>query len=269
MLYRINDEICFSTEDGLLTHSNRTDMIKLSIPAARLLDVLIKRREEVCTREYLLSEVWDRYGLTGSDNNLYQYISMLRRSLAGLGCSNAILTVPKTGFRLNPEVTCEDITEASVSTLSHEGATDALPHPGRNGVVSAPGFFSLLFSFLSRQYVYIIVFIFSLSAVFFYFTHYTPSETDPVSVQLPEGCTVTYLQDIDGDDMKELNTDIRRFMNGHGLLCNKNRTVVFDNYRSEAEKEYGRTLLAYCQSGAGGKFTRCDNYYFYNWEGRE
>lgn len=51
--------------------------------------------------------VWDDYGLQASNSSLNQYISILRRALSAFGCEELIITVPKMGFRLNPDITLQ------------------------------------------------------------------------------------------------------------------------------------------------------------------
>ncbi|MDJ0476207.1 hypothetical protein QNA27_21415 [Pantoea eucalypti] len=78
-------------------------------------------------REILLTEVWDKYGLRGSNSNLNQYLSMLRRALAAYGCENLIITIPKIGIRLNTDISIErespqatDVTDAHTDEVNAE-----------------------------------------------------------------------------------------------------------------------------------------------------
>lgn len=50
-------------------------------------------------RQQLLEEVWEERGLKGTNSNLNNYISLLRRHLAQLGETELIITYPRQGFK--------------------------------------------------------------------------------------------------------------------------------------------------------------------------
>ncbi len=75
--------------------------IVLSKPACRLLLTLIQNANDVASREYLLKNVWEDYGYTPSNNNLYMAISELRKAFSSLGGEGEILvTIPRVGLKL-------------------------------------------------------------------------------------------------------------------------------------------------------------------------
>ncbi|MGL9774876.1 MAG: winged helix-turn-helix domain-containing protein [Sodalis sp. (in: enterobacteria)] len=103
--YIINDIIEFNADECVLVYIYTGVVIPLTLSTSRLLEYFVNSGGIILTRESLLENVWSKYGLTASGNNLNQYVSVLRRTLAGFGINNFIDTLPKVGFKLNPAVT--------------------------------------------------------------------------------------------------------------------------------------------------------------------
>ncbi len=112
MNYVINKEIVFSPEKrALISVENNEVLITLSNQATRLLIEFIKGNKKPITKENLLKNVWEDYGLTPSNNNLYMAVSEIRKSFVNLGVNEVIIsTIPKTGFIFSASV---DILEPS------------------------------------------------------------------------------------------------------------------------------------------------------------
>ncbi len=94
MIYTIDRIITYNSDDCSLGHIPTQESLSLSISSGRLLERLLNSSSEILSRDMLLTEVWDKYGLRGSNSNLNQYLSILRRPLAGFGCENLIITDP-------------------------------------------------------------------------------------------------------------------------------------------------------------------------------
>lgn len=106
MNYVINKEIVFSPERrALLSVEHEEILITLSNQATRLLIEFIKGNKKPLTKETLLKNVWEDYGLTPSNNNLYMAVSEIRKSFVNLGVNEVIIsTIPKTGFLFSASV---------------------------------------------------------------------------------------------------------------------------------------------------------------------
>lgn len=104
MIYLINNEITFRTDDGILaSHSSPENTVALSVTANRIFTFLLEQRGKIVSRDEVLVNVWDKNGLQASNNSLSQYISLIRRGLHDLGCIEEIIqTIPRAGF-LVPE----------------------------------------------------------------------------------------------------------------------------------------------------------------------
>ncbi|CAO95304.1 transcriptional regulatory protein [Erwinia tasmaniensis Et1/99] len=133
MYFILNKTIKFYPDTNELAIINEQDnSIVLSKPASRLLLTLINHLNVVVTRDYLLKTVWEDYGYTPSNNNLYMAISELRKSFSSLNGGESILvTVPKVGLRLealvdalekggNAEEKKETRTETEIEPLAEE-----------------------------------------------------------------------------------------------------------------------------------------------------
>lgn len=105
--YIFNQLITFNVDMGNLnlSESSDNDAIPIANPAQRLLLLLIGNQGQVVSREEIFKKVWDDYGLISSNNNLNQCVSRLRKVIRTLGIeSDFIVTVPKIGFMLDPEI---------------------------------------------------------------------------------------------------------------------------------------------------------------------
>ncbi|HIE1345149.1 TPA: winged helix-turn-helix domain-containing protein [Serratia marcescens] len=106
MNYVINREIVFCPAKRTLSLGNESDIsITLSNQATRLLIEFIKGSKIPLAKEVLLKIVWEDYGLTPSNNNLYMAVSEIRKSFVNLGVNDMIIsTIPKTGFLFSASV---------------------------------------------------------------------------------------------------------------------------------------------------------------------
>lgn len=224
---------------------------------------------DVLSREYLLTEVWDKYGLRGSNSNLNQYIILLRRALAGYGYDNLIITIPKMGFRLNTdiEIRCEPGI-ARQETVSNTDKTEALPAAppiAETGPQPQQGkkrpsrffWFTTLAGVVSASIL--------LGALAYLKSYPEQREITPVKGVLENGCEITYLKDIGQDDRLAINKQVHEILSENKLRCDANRRVIFDNYTSNTAQNYGRTMLSFCQLGNHREIIACDNFYYYDW----
>ncbi|CAI0799218.1 DNA-binding transcriptional activator CadC [Serratia entomophila] len=107
MFYIINDWIRFTPDSKQLSSLKDEEIeISLSNQSARLLMEFIQHGDAVLSREHLLKNVWENFGLTPSNNNLYSATSELRRAFISLGENEKlIVTIHKVGFQLATNVT--------------------------------------------------------------------------------------------------------------------------------------------------------------------
>lgn len=107
MFYIIHNGIKFTPDSKQLSSSKDEEIeITLSNQSARLLMEFVQHGDAVLSREHLLKNVWEKFGLTPSNNNLYSATSELRRAFISLGVNEKlIVTIHKVGFQLAANVT--------------------------------------------------------------------------------------------------------------------------------------------------------------------
>lgn len=109
MKYLIANTLIYRPEDGILMSPGREeDAVTLTATANAILALLVEHHGAAIERETFLNQVWDERGLRGSNSSLNQYISILRKALALFAPDQQlIITVPKIGFMLNPELSVQ------------------------------------------------------------------------------------------------------------------------------------------------------------------
>jgi DNA-binding winged helix-turn-helix (wHTH) protein len=247
MKYLIDRLVVFNTDDGTLHLPSSEDVIRLALPAARLLETFLSSEGRELTREYLLETVWDKHGLHASGNNLNQYVSILRRNLSLLGCHELIITLPKLGFRLNAAISIEILETDSVS-----------PEPSPS-IVTSSGHFQRLFFIGS-----IITLLTGVAIGLFYYNDADNGET--VLHEQHSGCDIYYLKDISDDEKKEALRKIMSIMKVNGIQCKKNDVVIYNSEASLSDKVESREVLSYCHAGKDRVVISCDNFYRYRWD---
>lgn len=115
MIFIINGNISYNEQTGTLHNvSDPDNSISLLKPTGRLLSLFVRNNNILITREQLLNDVWEDYGLKASNNNLNNYISGLRKSLAQLGEEELLITYPRQGFKfLAKSIHCNEIVSSS------------------------------------------------------------------------------------------------------------------------------------------------------------
>ncbi|HGN9364320.1 TPA: transcriptional regulator, partial [Klebsiella quasipneumoniae] len=107
MRYNIHARLIYDATDGTLTlpGSDEPDS-QLSITASALLYFFL-RHTGVVSRDEVLKKVWDDNGLTSSNSNLNQYLSMLRKTFRHYDIDNIIVTVSRGMLQLNQDLSIE------------------------------------------------------------------------------------------------------------------------------------------------------------------
>jgi TolB-like protein/DNA-binding winged helix-turn-helix (wHTH) protein/Flp pilus assembly protein TadD len=100
----------------------------LTARAFDMLELLVRRRERVLTREEIVAHVWQ--GFAVGENNLTVQMSTLRRVLAEHSETPLIATVPGRGYQFVGEVTVLRSVQADMAEMTGLAANDV---PGRAG----------------------------------------------------------------------------------------------------------------------------------------
>lgn len=253
MNFLISEKILFNPEDGSLTHCETNDTVQLTLTASRIFTALLMAKNGLLEREQLLKEVWDDYGLQSSNSSLNQYISILRRALSRFGCAELIITVPKMGFRLNPEVNIcpQEIFTLPVSDIS------APQHASKKTRLSGQRLNSITL---------LLALICGVSLMLFYFI--LPAQANHYALygdRLNAGCNLVFMKDFNKNARKVAKTHISAILQDNQAACGPEKKIIFDSNDSFTSQSAGRTLLALCTVGENEQIISCDNFYYNNW----
>ncbi|KIC88244.1 winged helix-turn-helix domain-containing protein [Pantoea agglomerans] len=272
MIYIIDDQVTYNSDDCTLSHIPTQETLSLSISSGRLFEQLLNSQGEILARETLLTEVWDKYGLRGSNSNLNQYLSILRRALAAYGCENLIITIPKIGIRLNTDIKIEResspafvVTEVQSDEEPAESAVSSQDSPAirpdpvmEDKVVKKSG--------LSVRQVIFVLMLMLLGSAFWYFTISEPAEKNSSmsTIELQGGCEAVIVQGLDVFEQKSLDKQILEILKENNQSCVPGRRIYFDKNTSFTTTNYGRTILSACNLNSRGHIISCDNFYYLN-----
>lgn len=273
MIYIIDDQVTYNSDDCTLSHIPTQETLSLSISSGRLFEQLLNSQGEILARETLLTEVWDKYGLRGSNSNLNQYLSILRRALAAYGCENLIITIPKIGIRLNTDIKIEResspafvVTKVQSDEEPAESAVSSQDSPAiRPDTVMADKVVKK--SGLNvRQAIFVLMLIL-LGSAFWYFTISEPAEKSfsMSTIKLQGGCEAVIVQGLDVFEQKSLDKQILEILKENNQSCVPGRRIYFDKNISFTTTDYGRTILSACNLNSSGHIVSCDNFYYFDW----
>ncbi|GAB3415574.1 hypothetical protein GCM10027361_29000 [Erwinia aphidicola] len=118
MYFILNKGLKFNPDVNEISLINdQHNSVVLSKPATRLLLTLIQNANNVVTRDFLLKNVWEDYGYTPSNNNLYMAISELRKAFTSLWKDiELIKTIPKVGLTLEAAIDVFEIKDGVSNT---------------------------------------------------------------------------------------------------------------------------------------------------------
>lgn len=273
MIYIIDDQVTYNSDDCTLSHIPTQETLSLSISSGRLFEQLLNSQGEILARETLLTEVWDKYGLRGSNSNLNQYLSILRRALAAYGCENLIITIPKIGIRLNSDIKIEResspafvVTEVQSDEEPAESAVSSQDSPAippdlvmADKVVKKSG--------LNVRKGIFVLMLMLLGSAFWYFTAGGHDEKNPSmsTIKLQGGCEAVIIQGLDVFEQKSLDKQILEILKENNQSCVPGRRIYFDKNTSFRTTNYGRTIVSACNLNSSGHIVSCESFYYLDW----
>lgn len=263
MRYNINGRLIYDATDGTLTlpGSDEVDS-QLSITANALLWFFL-RHTAVVSRNEVLKKVWDDNGLTSSNSNLNQYLSMLRKTFRHYDIDNIIVTVSRGLLQLNPGLTI-DMLDASpkpeplptVESEPNEAATPeeqkAVPTRHARGTCWYLAGGCLLTiallvvcSFLGGS---------ELRPITLTQMSHSQCELLASDEMLRSVARTTYGKNFDA---------VRQRLK---LECKPDERFVFFYGDRLETNGLGRVFLAHCAMHKDNPFSYCDNYFYYSWK---
>ena len=267
MRYTINARLIYNATDGtlFLPGENEADS-QLSITSSALLYFFL-RNTGIVSRDEVLKKVWDDNGLTSSNSNLNQYLSMLRKTFRHYDIDNIIVTVSRGHLQLNPDMVIgmldaspEPVPGTDVLQTS-EHKPDAVPSEDEQiaPTLHARGMcwylagvclltFALLliaFSFLAKNGSHPV----ALTRI-----NHSQCELLASDEMLRSVAMTAYVRNFDA---------VRQRLK---LECKPGeRFVLFYGDRLETNG-LGRVFLAHCVMHENNPFSYCNNYFYYSWK---
>jgi len=268
MRYDINAGLIYDAADGTLTLSGSdTPDTQLSITASALLYFFLQH-QEVVSRDDVLKKVWDDNGLTSSNSNLNQYLSMLRKTFRHYGVDNIILTISRGNLQFNPDISCEclDTHSSGHRPTGEEKAYVDLP--------ASPAALTQGPSVRHRKPVETRWYIASAALLIASLLLITLIVTGPdnVSPLSPAPVTGNACEVMGTADMlslvtpQEYENNFSAVLQRLKLTCRPEQRFIFFYGDKLHRRGLGRVFLAHCAIHHNDPIGYCDNYFYYSWE---
>lgn len=264
MDYIINDKLIYSSEDGMIRNTELSELeaVLLTPVLNRIFLVLVMEHGKLITRDDFLRRVWDDYGKTGSSNTLNQYIGILRKLLEMHLDTECIITVPRKGYMLSPDIDIRieahdkkpDVTTISAEPMSSDSVL-VVDQPPTTLIKSQ----SNNRAQKNRALIIIVValFVLSIFLYFFYRSHIVNSVANSEIFQLYkiDSCPVLGEETIlnENDKSKVINSIIY-LIKKHNLKCNKDDVFYFFYNAQGMQNGIGKyTMLSKCSGKKSGR----------------
>jgi DNA-binding winged helix-turn-helix (wHTH) protein len=251
MIYILGGTVKFRTDDCSFYIGNESEPeINLSITMARLFIYLINNHGEVCTRDGILENVWERYGLRTSNNSLNKYISDLRRSLSSLGLGDAVIvTVPRFGFMLSMDL-----------SVTKEGDSQP-PAPKKITTKNKKEFFPNISLFHSALFIVFcsICFLSFRVSVF----NLESDDSQVFNIGRVNNCDLNSFDFIEKERYPFYKKVALDFIEKKHILCHEN-SIFFIKVSDPVIHGFAdRVFLSRCTKSITGekKYSSCDSYY--------
>ncbi|MEG1212751.1 MAG: winged helix-turn-helix domain-containing protein [Leclercia sp.] len=263
MRYHINARIIYDASDGTLTLPGGSEPdSQLSITASALLYFML-RNTGVVSRDEILKKVWDDNGLTSSNSNLNQYLSMLRKTFRHYDIDNVIVTVSRGLLQLNPELSIEMVDASSPVIPDSEPTPDPLP-----AVVGQETSAPVLRSHGACWYIagagmLLVALLLTILSVV------GESESRPITLtpmrhsQCELLASDDMLRSVAGSTWAHNFEAVRQRLK---LQCKPGERFVFFYGDRLETNGLGRVFLANCAMHEDNPFSYCDNYFYYSWK---
>lgn len=243
MIYIINGNLRFDSEECLLSNKLTHKTLTVSTISSRLFCELLKNPAGV-TREHLLTAVWSEHGLTASNNNLNNHISILRKHLEELaGLHDLIKTVPKKGFALNRN-------HKIALVEGEEQAAEAVEEPLVEKKRSLrPICLSLAVGILFALALF--------SALYGNEIYATFANTQPKTVYTYKGCVLKTLKEIPEKKREASIALVMTMISNNDVDCEYDRYDVFFYLSGEEQSTNRFRMLSLCRNENGGTYDHC------------
>jgi DNA-binding winged helix-turn-helix (wHTH) protein len=265
MRYNINGRLIYNATDGTLTlpGSDEPDS-QLSFTVSALLYFFLCHTE-VVSRVKVLEKVWDEKGLTSSNSNLNQYLSMLRKILRHYEIDNIVVTVSRGYLQLNPDISIEMLDASPPPGIQpqHEPVAGLLPLPVPIEPVAQVS------TRMRSMYWYISGTSLLALSLLLVFSVFDSNGLRPIPLTRinHSACKLLasdeILRSVTGTTYGKNFDAVRQRLN---LECKPNNGFVFFYGDRLETNGLGRVFLAHCAVHKDSPFSYCNNYFYYAWK---
>ncbi|KXI21648.1 winged helix-turn-helix domain-containing protein [Photobacterium sanguinicancri] len=271
MKYKINGFLYYDATDATLSiDDNGTSDTHLSITANALLYFLLQN-PGVITRDEIMQKVWDDNGLTSSNSNLNQYLSLLRKSFRNYQIENAIITVARGRLELSKDLVIEVIDGNQLHPLfiNQEGPAQELNEPAELADSSTATELPEQTEEQERNWMMASAVLFTAALVLLWTAIISERsinivQLNQVSDQACELFSNEKMINSEMDKSYKLSFDaVRKKLS---LECNDDRRFIFYYSDKFKNKGLGRTFMAQCAKNENNPYAYCDNYFYYSWK---
>ncbi len=260
MKFIINKRLKYHEDRSIIEAiDDNMEPIVLTATLNRLLALLVKNNSLLLTREHILTQVWDEHGQTASNNNLNNYISMLRKILATLGEEDIISTLPRQGFMFNAaEVNTVD-SDVFINSEQHESNEE----PGIGEKKITP--------IRTREKPILMIFLCFLFAVSLALLPLSLisggyKKIDEKNIGMVGKCNVKVA--VDYHDLNKINIDypaLKNKLGSWGINCTSPAVIYYYNSNmlsGTTTLNNSFSFFSYCpQPAKGSSEMKCENYY--------
>ncbi|MUM52690.1 hypothetical protein GJ686_24730 [Klebsiella variicola] len=258
MLYKINKNILFRDDDGCIwIENNESFRYDLTATTSRLLSFLLQNQGEILTRDKILIQVWDKYGLTSSNNSLNKYISDLRQIIKSLGLDEEIIiTLPRIGFKIPEHISIEIIKSSQKYELNMIDIknNDTTYSENQNKTKKK--------KIISLCSVIITATIAFFATMFFLFQN-NQSQLDKnfLLTQL-NGCDVLTFTEVPREMKVGIANIAKDFISNKNIKCNADSIIYFQVTEPVLYGKDGSVFIAHCYfNRTSGELLTCQNIY--------
>lgn len=265
MRYKISDRVIYDATDNTLTLPECTEPdSQLSITAGALLYYFL-RHTDVVSRNEVLKKVWDDNGLTSSNSNLNQYLSMLRKALRHYEVDNVIVSVSRGFLQLNPNITVEPLTAKPVplpETRPEPLPTEIPPTSFRTVIAPSDDKHGKYWYLAGCTLLGIAVVLVILTALNWNRSRaisFTRMSEGPCELLASDEMLHSVTETLYRQNFERVRQRLK-------LACQSGEHFIFFYGDRLETNGLGRVFLAHCAIQKDKPLSYCDNYFYYAWK---
>ncbi len=198
------------------------------------MSLFIRNNNVLLLRDKLLNDVWVEHGLKASNNNLNNYVSGLRKSLAQFGEEDLIVTYPRQGFKFSAEI---------IHEINENGGSDVKENRGQGEAAQGTQMNTESITGGNRRSLKRLVMTFITCLVLFpiFMLHQNSTRVSMYPLGNYERCQIYSMNSGRGD-----LSQIRHIIQQAGFSCRDKADVYYyDNIRDEVTQN-NTELLTFC-----------------------